>query len=84
MFTEKLILERLNNPTTGNYWRLTSSSFISATYQLKEIIDDPEIFFFELGGVQMLECNLPKVIIEDQSSMKKYTTDLVFFRAIIQ
>jgi len=84
LFTEKLILERLNNPTTGNYWRLTSSSFISATYQLKEIIDDPEIFFFELGGVQMLECNLPKVIIEDQSSMKKYTTDLVFFRAIIQ
>ncbi len=84
IFTEKLILERLNNPTTGNYWRLTSSSFISATYQLKEIIDDPEIFFFELGGVQMLECNLPKVIIEDQSSMKKYTTDLVFFRAIIQ
>ncbi|MBK9722701.1 MAG: carboxypeptidase regulatory-like domain-containing protein [Saprospiraceae bacterium] len=83
-FTEKLILEKLSNQQNGFYWRMTHSSFIQNTYKLKELINEPDFYLFNENGVNLMECNLPKVIIENDQTKEKFISDVVFFRAVIQ
>ncbi|MBK6354348.1 MAG: hypothetical protein IPF46_13390 [Saprospiraceae bacterium] len=83
LYSEKLILEKLINPSGGFYWRMTHSSFIQNVYKLKEVIDEPDIFLFNENGFEFMECILPKVIIENDLTKEKFLSDIVFFRAVI-
>jgi len=83
-FTEKLILEKLSNQQNGFYWRMTHSSFIQNSYKLKELINEPDFYLFNENGVDMMECNLPKVIVENDQTKEKFISNIVFFRAVIQ
>ncbi|MBK7812592.1 MAG: hypothetical protein IPO62_06910 [Saprospiraceae bacterium] len=83
-FTEKLILEKLSNQQNGYYWRMTHSSFIQNSYKLKELINEPDFYLFNENGVNMMECNLPKVIVENDQTKEKFISNIVFFRAVIQ
>lgn len=83
-FTEKLILEKTYKLNTGVVWTLSHFSFIAQEYQLKDLIQAPELLQFKEAGAEMLECNLPRVIIEHSSGKNRYLTELVYFKARIQ
>jgi len=82
-FTEKLILEKIRNQQNTFDWRMTHSSFINNSYKLKELIQEPDIFIFNENAVNMMECYLPKVIVENDQTKERFISDVVFFRAVI-
>ncbi|NOT36529.1 MAG: carboxypeptidase regulatory-like domain-containing protein [Saprospiraceae bacterium] len=82
-YSEKLILERKNDPNTGNFWRFSQASLINGRYSLHEITQEPQLYFFEENGIEFLECIIPKVNCIDQQSQTNIQSQLIYFKALL-
>lgn len=80
--TEKVILEKNYDSTQGFVWRISQSSLINDQYQFREFVSDPEIFEFTENGKVFIECNIPKLRVENTKTSSKFEADLVYYKAL--
>ena len=80
--TEKVILEKNYDSTHGFVWRISQSSLINDQYQFREFVSDPELFEFTENGKVFIECNIPKLRIENTKTFAKFEAELVYYKAL--